>query len=140
MLTFRDPKTFLFFTATKISRHAANAFLVRLNARKSNPQCRRHAKGLPAPAQGDYGLGNAILAGTGRHPSAGTRRQWRPRHHGPQRELARRIPDADLVLYPTPGTAASSSITNCSPTLRSRFSTPDVFSRHRKHRERKLRN
>ena len=36
MLTFRDPKMFLFFTASKPSRHAAKAFLARLK----NPQGR----------------------------------------------------------------------------------------------------
>ena len=106
LLTFRDPKTYLFFTSTPKGRAAANAFVARLKertvARDAGPSPRAflrqlaaiHAWGRQAPqdlsritipvlvANGD----NDIMVPT-------------PNSH----DLARRIPDAELVIYPDAG-------------------------------------
>ncbi len=106
MLTFRDPKMFLFFTASKPSRRAAQAFLARLKARKVDRDAAvtpkvflRQLKAITAwGAQSAQDLGairQPVLVANGDHdimvPSENSR------------DLARRIPGAELVLYPDAG-------------------------------------
>jgi pimeloyl-ACP methyl ester carboxylesterase len=106
MLTFRDPKMFLFFTASKTSRRAAQAFLARLKARKADRDAAvtpkvflRQLKAITAwGAQSAQDLGvirQPVLVANGDHdimvPSENSR------------DLARRIPGAELVLYPDAG-------------------------------------
>ncbi|WP_278377362.1 alpha/beta fold hydrolase [Sphingobium yanoikuyae] len=106
LLTFRDPKTYLFFTASATSRRAAKAFLGRLNIRKND---RDKAVGLgaferqlkaieawgrqaPQPLET---ISQPVLIANGDHdimvPSENSR------------GLARRIPGAELILYPDAG-------------------------------------
>ena len=106
LLTMRDPKTYLFFTSTANGRAAAKTFLARLKERKADrdkgPSPRAflrqlaaiHAWGRQAPqdlgriripvlvANGD----NDIMVPT-------------PNSH----DMARRIPGAELVIYPDAG-------------------------------------
>ena len=106
LFTFRDPKTYLFFTATANGRSAAKAFIARTKERKvdrdKGPTPRAflrqlkaiHAWGRQLPqdlsriripvlvANGD----NDIMVPT-------------PNSH----DLARRIPGAELVIYPDAG-------------------------------------
>ena len=105
-LTRRDPKYYLFFTSTENGRKAAGAFLARLNERTAN---RDKAVGTRAflnqlkaikawSNQGPQPLENIrcpVLIVNGDSdlmvPSENSR------------ELARRISDAELVLYPNAG-------------------------------------
>ena len=106
MLTFRDPKMFLFFTASKPSRHAAKAFLARLKVRKADRDAAvtpkvflRQLKAITAwgtqPPQDLGVIRQPVLIANGDHditvPSENSR------------DLARRIPGAELVLYPDAG-------------------------------------
>lgn len=106
MLTFRDPKTFLFFTASKPSRRAARAFFDRLKIRKADRDAAVTSKvflrqlraitdwGTQSPQ--DLGvIHQPVLVANGDHdimvPSENSR------------DLARRIPGAELVIYPDSG-------------------------------------
>lgn len=106
IVTFRDPKTYLFFTASANGRRAAKAFLARLKLRTAD---RDKAVGLPPflaqlAAIKAWGLQapqpietirTPVLVANGDHdimvPSENSR------------DLARRIPGAELVLYPDAG-------------------------------------
>jgi pimeloyl-ACP methyl ester carboxylesterase len=106
LLTFRDPKTYLFFTASKASRRAAKAFLERLKERTSDrdlpvgvgvllKQLKAiHAWGRQAPQ--DLGrIGQPVLVANGDRdlmvPSVNSQ------------DIARRLPNAELVLYDDAG-------------------------------------
>lgn len=106
IVTFRDPKTYLFFTASANGRRAARAFLARLKLRTAD---RDKAVGLPPflaqlAAIKAWGLQapqpletirTPVLVANGDHdimvPSENSR------------DLASRIPGAELVLYPDAG-------------------------------------
>ncbi len=106
IVTFRDPKTYLFFTASANGRRAARAFLARLKLRTAD---RDKAVGLPPflaqlAAIKAWGLQapqpletirTPVLVANGDHdimvPSENSR------------DLARRIPGAELVLYADAG-------------------------------------
>lgn len=106
LLTFRAPKTYLFFTASRQSHSAAKAFLNRLKMRKAD---RDKTVGLSAFArqlkaieawgrqapQPLETIRRPVLVANGDHdimvPTENSR------------ELARRISNADLVLYPDAG-------------------------------------
>ena len=105
-LTFRDPKYYLFFTTTLNGRRAANAFLERLKERRTNRDkpISLSAFGAQLKAIRAYGLQapqdlSAIhiptLVANGDQdrmvPSSNTH------------DLARRIPGAQLVIYPDAG-------------------------------------
>jgi pimeloyl-ACP methyl ester carboxylesterase len=106
LLTFRNPKTYLFFTSSATGRQAARDFLTRLRQRKSgrdkgpNPraflrQLRAiHAWGRQAP-QDLSRIAIPVLVANGDNdimvPTLNS--------HG----LARRIPGAELVIYPDAG-------------------------------------
>ncbi|MES1974844.1 MAG: alpha/beta hydrolase [Pseudomonadota bacterium] len=106
MLTARDPKTYLFFTATANGRRAAKDFLARLQERKADrdkgPTPRAFLRQLAAikawgrqPPQDLGRIGIPVLVANGDKdimvPTANSR------------DMARRLPDADLVIYPDAG-------------------------------------
>jgi pimeloyl-ACP methyl ester carboxylesterase len=106
LLTGRDPKTFLFFTSTPNGRRAANDFLARLKERKTSrdkgPTPRAflrqlsaiHAWGRQAP-QDLSGIRIPVLVANGDNdimvPTPNSR------------DMARRIPGAELVIYDDAG-------------------------------------
>lgn len=106
MLTLRDPKTYLFFTSTPNGRRAANDFLARLKERKldrdKGPTPRAFLRQLAAikawGRQAPQDLGRIripVLVANGDNdimvPTSNSR------------DLARRIPNADLVIYEDAG-------------------------------------
>jgi pimeloyl-ACP methyl ester carboxylesterase len=106
LLTLRDPKTYLFFTASAIGRRAAKAFLARLKERKADRDAtvsitafRRQLTAIQAwGKQQPQNLGaihQPALIANGDHdimvPSVNSI------------ALAARIPGADLVLYEDAG-------------------------------------
>jgi pimeloyl-ACP methyl ester carboxylesterase len=102
LVTFRDPKTFLFFTSSADGRRAATAFVARLKERKKNrdkavglgPMLRRlraiKVWGLQSPQPLET-ISNPVLVANGDSdimvPSENSI------------ALAQRIPGAKLVLY-----------------------------------------
>lgn len=106
LVTFKDPKTYLFFTSSANGRRAAKSFLDRLKLRTAD---RDKAVGLPAflrqlkaiKAWGKQSpqpletIRLPVLVANGDHdimvPSENSR------------DLARRIPGAEIVLYPDAG-------------------------------------
>jgi len=106
LLTFRDPKFYLFFTSSAAGRRAASAFLARLKERTrdrdravSLTAFLRQLKaikawGLQAPQPLDT-VRTPVLVANGDHdimvPSENSS------------DMARRIPGAELVLYPDAG-------------------------------------
>jgi pimeloyl-ACP methyl ester carboxylesterase len=106
MLTLRDPKTYLFFTSTANGRRAAKDFLARLKERKldrdKDPTPRAFLRQLAAikawgrqTPQDLSRIGVPVLVANGDTdimvPTANSH------------DLARRIPDAELVLYEDAG-------------------------------------
>ena len=106
LVTFRDPKTYLFFTGTKTGRSAAQSFLARLAERKSDrdkgPSLRAFLRQLAAikawGAQAPQDLGRIripVLVANGDTdimvPTPNSQ------------DMARRIPGARLVIYPDAG-------------------------------------
>lgn len=106
MLTLRDPKTYLFFTSTPNGRRAANDFLARLKERKldrgKGPTPRAFLRQLSAiqawGRQASQDLGRIripVLVANGDNdimvPTFNSR------------DMARRIPDAELVIYEDAG-------------------------------------
>lgn len=106
LLTFRDPKFYLFFTSSAASRRAASDFLARLKERTGDRDSAvsltaflRQLKaikswGLKAPQPLDT-VRTPVLVANGDHdimvPSENSA------------DIARRIPGAELVLYPDAG-------------------------------------
>jgi pimeloyl-ACP methyl ester carboxylesterase len=106
LLTMRDPKTYLFFTATAQGRHAAKAFLARLKERKADrdkgPTPRAFLRQLEAiktwGRQAPQDLGSIripVLIANGDNdimvPTVNSH------------DMARRIPGAQLVIYKDAG-------------------------------------
>lgn len=106
LLTFRDPKTYLFFTGTPNGRSAAEAFLSRLTERKTGrdkgPSPRAFLRQLAAiqawGRQAPQDLGRIkipVLVANGDNdimvPTTNSH------------DMARRIPGAELVIYPDAG-------------------------------------
>ena len=105
-LTFRDPKFYLFFTASKTSRRAAKAFLARLKERKADRDkpitvaaFRRQLTAIEAwGKQEPQNLGvihKPVLVANGDHDIMVPSRN--------SIDLARRLPNAELVLYEDAG-------------------------------------
>lgn len=106
LLTFRDPKTYLFFTASAQGRTAAKAFIARTKERKSGrdkgPTPRAflrqltaiHAWGRQLP-QDLTRIRIPVLVANGETDIMVPT----PNSH----DLARRIPGAELVIYPDAG-------------------------------------
>lgn len=106
LLTFRDPKTYLFFTSTANGRRAAKDFLARLKERSSNrdkgPSPRTFLRQLAAVKA--WGLQAPQDLGRVRVPvlvANGDNDVMVPTSNS--RDMARRIPGADLVIYPDAG-------------------------------------
>lgn len=106
LLTFRDPKTYLFFTSSANGRKAAKDFLARLKERTRDRDTavplgafRRQLKAIEAwgrqAPQPLETIARPVLVANGDHdimvPSENSS------------DLARRIPGAKLVLYPDAG-------------------------------------
>ena len=106
ILTFKDPKTYLFFTSTPNGRRAARTFLARLKERKADRDKAvtprvflRQLKAITAwgkqPPQNLGAIDKPVLVANGDHdimvPSENSQ------------DMARRIPGADLVLYSDAG-------------------------------------
>jgi pimeloyl-ACP methyl ester carboxylesterase len=106
VLTLKDPKTYLFFTSSKAGRRAAKAFLTRLKLREQDRDApisiaafRRQLKAIEAwgdLAPQDLGaIRQPVLVANGDHdimvPSQNST------------DMARRLPNAELVLYPDAG-------------------------------------
>lgn len=106
MLTRRDPKTYLFFTSTANGRRAAKDFLTRLKERQldrdKDPTPRAFLRQLSAIKawghQAPQDLGQIripVLVANGDHdimvPTSNSR------------DMARRFPNAELVIYPDAG-------------------------------------
>jgi pimeloyl-ACP methyl ester carboxylesterase len=106
LFTLQDPKQFLFFTRTSNGKRAGKEFLARLKERKTNrdkaislpayfAQLKAiHRWGLAAPADLSV-VRQPVLVANGDHdrmvPTENTR------------DLARRLPDSELVIYPDAG-------------------------------------
>jgi pimeloyl-ACP methyl ester carboxylesterase len=106
MLTFKDPKVYLFFTASKTSRRAAGAFLARLKERRADRDkpitiaaflrqlTAIHAWGRQGPQ--DLGaIRRPVLVANGDHDIMVPSRN--------SVDLAKRLPNAELVLYEDAG-------------------------------------
>ena len=105
-LTLRDPKYFLFFTASDASRRAADAFLARLKERTAD-------RDTPVGARAFWRQLKAIKAWSSQAQQAletirvpvliaiGDQDAMVPSINSS--EMASRIPTADLVLYPDAG-------------------------------------
>ena len=106
LATFTDPKTYLFFTSSANGRRAAKAFLARLKARSADrdrpvslPPFLRQLKAIKAWGQQSpqalETIRKPVLVANGDHdimvPSQNSK------------DLARRIPGAEIVLYPDAG-------------------------------------
>ncbi|WP_339696338.1 alpha/beta hydrolase [Celeribacter baekdonensis] len=106
LLTFRDPKTYLFFTSTTNGRSAARAFIARTKERKNGrdkgPTPRAflrqlkaiHAWGRQSP-QDLIRIRIPVLVANGENDIMVPT----PNSH----DMARRIPGAELVIYPDAG-------------------------------------
>jgi len=106
LLTLKDPKTYLFFTSTTNGRQAAKAFLLRLKARKIDRDAPitptvflRQLKAITTwgrqPAQNLGSIAKPVLVANG------DRDIMVPSENSA--DMARRIPGAELVLYPDAG-------------------------------------
>ena len=106
LVTFRDPKIFLFFTSSANGRRAAEAFVARLKERKTHRDkavglgpMLRQLKAIKAwglqPSQPLQAIRHPVLIANGDHdimvPSENSA------------DMAQRIPNARLVLYPDAG-------------------------------------
>src|SRR3954453_9502860 len=105
-LTFRDAKYYLFFTETANGRSAARAFLKRLQERTENrdkaisvPSFRAHLKALQGwGVQQPTDLSRIHQPGFAEN---GPHHGMAPSHNSA--DLARRLPDAELTIYPDAG-------------------------------------
>lgn len=106
ILTFKDPKYYLFFTRSQTSRRAATAFLNRLKTRTTNRDkpititaFLRQLKAIRSwglqPPQDLGAIQNPVLVANGDHDI------MVPSHNSA--DLAQRLPNAELVLYPDAG-------------------------------------
>jgi pimeloyl-ACP methyl ester carboxylesterase len=106
LLTFRDPKTYLFFTRTANGKRSAKEFLARLKERTANRDKAMSLFGYRAQLKAIHRWGRQdpadlsvieqpALVANGDHdrmvPSSNSR------------DLAQRLPHSDLVLYPDAG-------------------------------------
>src|SRR5262249_50229088 len=108
-LTFQDPKTFLFFTRTPAGKQAAKQFLARLKERTENRdkaisltvlRTQRkaiHRWGLEQPSDLSV-IGQPVLVASGESD------RMVPTKNSV--DLARRLPDSELVMYPDAGHGA----------------------------------
>lgn len=106
LFTLSDPKPYLFFTRTLNGKAAAAAYMNRLNERKQDRVRRTPAQGVAAQVTAilRWGARNPMDLATVRHPSLvanGEDDRMLPTQAS--FELARRLPNASLVIYPDAG-------------------------------------
>ena len=106
-VTFRDAKYYLFFTETANGRSEARAFLKRLKERTENRDKAISVAVVPGPPQGHPRLGRPAADRSFAHPASqcssrtATTTGWcRPSNSA---DLARRLPNAQLTIYPDAG-------------------------------------
>jgi pimeloyl-ACP methyl ester carboxylesterase len=105
-LTLRHPEYYLFFTETRTGRHAARAFLARLKERTDNRDTPVSIAALIAQLKAIHAWGRQRPADLSRirHPvlvANGDHDKMVP--SGNSVDLARRLPEAELVLYEDAG-------------------------------------
>ena len=106
LLTFQDPKQFLFFTRTPNGRRAGKEFLARLKERKDNRDKAISLKsyGAQLKAIHRWGLERPSDLSVIRQPvlvTNGESDRMVPTKNSV--DLARRLPDSELVIYPDAG-------------------------------------
>ena len=107
LLTLQDPKQFLFFTRTANGRRAGKEFLARLKERTENRDKAHLARGPTAPSSRPSTAGASSRRPTCRvirQPvlvANGESDRMVPTNNSV--DLARRLPNADLVIYPDAG-------------------------------------
>jgi pimeloyl-ACP methyl ester carboxylesterase len=106
LLTFQDPKQFLFFTRTPNGRRAGKEFLARLKERKDNRDKAISLKsyGAQLKAIHRWGLERPSDLSVIRQPvlvANGESDRMVPTKNSV--DLARRLPDSELVIYPDAG-------------------------------------
>jgi len=106
LLTLQDPKQFLFFTRTSTGRRAGKEFLVRLKERTDNRDkaISLRSYGAQLTAIHRWGLEQPADLSVIRHPvlvANGESDRMVPSKNSV--DLARRLPDSELVIYPDAG-------------------------------------
>jgi len=106
LLTLQDPKQFLFFTRTPDGRRAGKEFLARLKERTANRDKRISLRSYAAQLKAIHRWGKQPLADLSRiHQPVlvanGESDRMVPTSNSV--DLAQRLPDADLVIYPDAG-------------------------------------
>ncbi|HXJ29339.1 MAG TPA: alpha/beta hydrolase [Gemmatimonadales bacterium] len=106
VLTFRHPEYYLFFTATPNGRNAARQFLARLNERTENRDNRVAITAFRAQLKAIHAWGRQRPADLSRihHPvlvANGDQDKMVPSSNSV--DMARRLPNAELVLYEDAG-------------------------------------
>ena len=89
MLTFRDPKFYLFFTSTANGRRAAEAFLKRLQERKVDRDKPITMAAFLRQLKAIKAWGTQAQQDLGAIRQACSRREWRPGQDGAQQQLDR---------------------------------------------------
>jgi len=106
LLTFRDPKTFLFFTSTENGRRAASDFLARLKERRTGRDRGPTPRAFLRQLRAIHAWGRQVPQDLGRIRipvlvANGDNDIMVPTSNS--RDLARRIPGAELVIYDDAG-------------------------------------
>lgn len=106
ILTFRDPKFYLFFTQNKVGKEAARDFLKRLNERTENRDKKVKLSVLKKQLQAIAVWGHATPADLSvfKHPvlvANGDHDRMVPTPNS--YDLAKRFPNAEIVIYPNSG-------------------------------------
>ena len=106
LLTFQDPKQFLFFTRTPNGRRAGKEFLARLKERTENHDKAISLRAYRAQLRAihRWGLEDSSDLSAIRHPvlvANGESDRMVPTKNSV--DLARRLPESDLVIYPDAG-------------------------------------
>lgn len=106
IFSFRDPKFYLFFTQNKVGKTAARDFLKRLKERKENRDQKVKLSVLKKQlkAIADWGQADPADLGIFKHPvlvANGDHDRMVPTPNS--YDLAKRFPNAELVIYPDSG-------------------------------------
>ncbi|MEJ8818377.1 alpha/beta fold hydrolase [Lacibacter sp. H407] len=106
IFTFRDPKFYLFFTQNKVGKEAARDFLKRLNERTENRDKKVKLSVLKKQLQAIAAWGNDTPADLSvfKHPvlvANGDHDRMVPTTNS--YDLAKRFPNAEIVIYPNSG-------------------------------------
>ncbi len=106
ILTFRDPKFYLFFTQNKVGKEAARDFLKRLNERTENRDKKVKLSVLKKQLQAIAAWGHATPADLSvfKHPvlvANGDHDRMVPTPNS--YDLAKRLTNAEIIIYPNSG-------------------------------------